>query len=57
MFLSNGSLGLQGCLQEGCVIFIFEQVSVGGVSGIGERGVLKFEANGGLFILGGEYME
>ena len=57
MFLSNGGLGLQGCLQEGCVVFIFEQVGVRGMSGVGERGVLKLEANGGLFILGGEYVE
>ena len=57
MFLSNGSLGLQGCLQESCVVFVFEQVGVRGVSGVGERGVLKLEANGGLFILGGEYVE
>ena len=57
MFLSYGGLGLQGCLQEGCVVLIFEQVGVRGVSGIGERGVLKLEANSGLFILGGEYME
>ena len=57
MFLSNGDLGFQGCLQEDCVVLVFEQVGVRGVSGIGERGVLKLEANGGLFILGGEYME
>ena len=57
MFLSNGGLGLQGCLQEGCVVFIFKQVGVRGVSGIGERGFLKLEANSGLFILGGEYVK
>ena len=57
MFLSNGGLGLQGCLQESGVAFVFEQVGVRGMSGIGERGVLKFEANGGLFILGGEYVK
>jgi len=27
------------------------------VSGIGEGGLLKFEAKGGLFILGGEYVK
>ena len=57
MFLSNGSLGLQSCLQESCVVFVFEQVGVRGMSGVGERGVLKLEANGGLFILGGEHVE
>ena len=57
MFLSNGGLGLQGRFQEGCVVFVFEQVGVRGVSRVGERGVLKLEANGGLFILGGEYVE
>ena len=57
MFLSNGDLGFQGCLQEGCVVLVFEQVSVRRVSGVGKRGVLKLEANGGLFIFGGEYVE
>ena len=57
MFLSNGGLGFQGCLQEGCVVFVFEQVGVRGVSGVRERGVLELEANGGLFIFGGEYVE
>ena len=57
MFLSYSGLGLQGCFQDGCVIFVFEQVGVGGVSGVGERGVLRLEAKGGLFIPGGEYVE
>ena len=57
MFLSNGSFGFQSCLQEVRVVFIFEQVSVRGVSGVGERGFLKFEVNGGLFILDGEHVE
>ena len=57
MFLFNGGFGLQGRFQEGGVVLIFEQVSVRGMSGIGEGSFLKLEANGGLFILGGEYME
>ena len=57
VFLSNGGLGFQGRFQEGGVVFIFEQVSVRGVSRIGEGDFLKLEANGGLFILGGEYVE
>jgi len=32
-------------------------MSVGGVSRVGEGGFLEFEAKGGLFILGREYME
>ena len=32
-------------------------MGVRGVSGIGKEGFLKFEAKGGLFILGGEYVE
>ena len=57
MFLSNGGFGFQGCLQEGCVVFIFEQVGVRGVGRIRERGVLTLEVDGGLFILSGEYVE
>ena len=57
MFLSNGGLGFQGCFQEGGVVFVFEQIGIRGMSGIGKRGVLKLEANGGLFILGREYVE
>ena len=57
MFLSYSSFGLQGCFQEGCVIFVFEQVGVRGVSRVGERGFLKFETDGGLFILGRKYVE
>ena len=57
MFLSYSGLGFQGCFQEGGVVLVFEQVGVRRVSGVGERGFLKLEANGGLFILGGEYVE
>ena len=32
-------------------------MGIRGVSGIGKGGLLEFEAKGGLFILGGEYME
>ena len=57
MFLSYSSLGLQGCFQEGRVVLVFKQVGVRGMSGIREGGVLMLEANGGLFVLGGEYVE
>ena len=57
MFLFYSGLGFQGCFQEGGVVLVLEQVGVRGVSGVGERDVLMLEANGGLFILDGEYME